>query len=205
MKKIITVLFVFLITPFYVHAAGTTDAKLLKEKLAKFSQINAEFSQVVTSPEGKVLNESWGELTISRPGKFRWQVLTPEEELIVSDGKTMWLYSPFIEQVTLINLSDAIEGTPFVLLSGATDKQWDNYSVKKEDNKFTINNRDPQVHDNTFIFEFSDAGNISKFAVIEEQGQQSEFRLSHKPLKAPLDIAFFDFKIPAGVDIDDQR
>ena len=91
------------------------------------------------------------------------------------------------------------------MLSGATDKQWDNYSVKKEDNKFTINNRYPQVHDNTFIFEFSDAGNISKFAVIEEQGQQSEFTLSHKPLKTPLEVAFFDFKIPAGVDIDDQR
>ncbi|MFT6987328.1 MAG: outer membrane lipoprotein carrier protein [Psychromonas sp.] len=205
MKKCITLLFVFIITPFYAHAMATTDAGLLKEKLAKFSQINAEFSQVVTSPEGNLLNESWGKLTISRPGKFRWQVITPEEELIVSDGKTMWLYSPFIEQVTLVNLSDAIEGTPFVLLSGATEKQWDNYTVKMKDNKFTIKNADHQLHDNTFIFEFNDADNISKFTVIEEQGQQSEFKLSHKSLTAPLKADFFDFQIPVGVDIDDQR
>lgn len=205
MKKMFTVLFVFLITPFYLHAAETTDAGVLKEKLAKFTQINAEFSQVVTSPEGKILNESWGTLTISRPGKFRWQVITPEEELIVSNGKTMWLYSPFIEQVTLVNLSDAIEGTPFVLLSGANEKQWDHYLVKKEDNKFTIKNSEPQEHNSTFIFEFNGAGNVSKFAVVEEQGQQSEFTLSHKPLVTPLEKTFFDFKIPAGVDIDDQR
>ena len=205
MKKIISVLFIFLITPFCVQANGTTDAALLKEKLAKFSQINAEFSQVVTSQEGNVLNESWGKLTISRPGKFRWQVITPEEELIVSDGKTMWLYSPFIEQVTLINLSDAIEGTPFVLLSGANENQWANYLVKKENNQFTVKGADAQVQDSTFIFEFNDAGNISKFVVIEEQGQHSEFKLSHKPLTENLTAGYFDFQIPAGVEIDDQR
>jgi outer membrane lipoprotein carrier protein len=205
MKKFISLLFVFLITPLYVQADGQTDAALLKEKLSLFSQINADFSQVVTSPEGKVLNESWGKLMISRPGKFRWQVITPEEELIVSDGKTMWLYSPFIEQVTLINLSDAIEGTPFVLLSGASEKQWATYSVKKEDNKFTVKNADLRLQGNTFIFEFNRADNISKFVVIEEQGQQSEFKLSHKPRTTTLDSSFFDFKIPLGVEIDDQR
>lgn len=205
MKKIIFAVLLLLTMPFYAAASAATDVGLLKEKLARFKQINAEFTQVVTSPEGKVLNESWGKLTISRPGKFRWQVVKPEEELITSDGKTMWLYSPFIEQVTLINLSDAIEGTPFVLLSGANQQQWQNYLVTRNNNKFTVKRADSKTHDNSFVFEFNDAGNISKFVVVEEQGQRSEFKLSHKPLIEKFAADYFNFTIPAGVEIDDQR
>ena len=205
MKKILLVTLLFLINPLYAAASGASDADLLKEKLAKFKQINAEFSQVVSNPDGEVLNESQGLLTISRPGKFRWEVITPEEELIVSDGDTMWLYSPFIEQVTLINLSDAIEGTPFVLLSGANELQWQNYQVSRDENRFTIKDSDPQLHNNSFVFEFNKAGNIDKFVVIEEQGQRSEFKLTHKPLAQKITPDYFSFQIPAGVEIDDQR
>lgn len=203
MKKTLLVTLLFLINT--VHAAVLTDADLLKEKLAKFKQINAAFYQVVTNPEGEVLNESQGQLTISRPGKFRWQVNTPEEELIVSDGETMWLYSPFIEQVTLINLSDAIAGTPFVLLSGANEQQWQNYLVSRDNNRFTIKGVDSQEEHNRFIFEFNKAGNIDKFVVIEELGQRSEFTLTHQPLAQKMAADYFSFKIPADVEIDDQR
>lgn len=205
MKKFILIALLCLITPLYALASDTTDAKLLQEKLAKFSQVNAEFSQIVTNPEGEVLNKSQGKMTISRPGKFRWEVLSPEEELIVSDGKTIWLYSPFIEQVTLLNLSDAVADTPFVLLSGANEKQWQNYSVSRNNNQFTVKDSDPQLNSNTFVFEFNGAGNISKFVVIEEQGQRSEFKLTHKPLTEKLAAGYFNFQIPEGVEIDDQR
>lgn len=205
MKKITALLFMLLIMPLSAVAAITGDALLLKEKLAQFELMNADFAQRVSSPEGKILNESWGQLTILRPGKFRWQVIMPEEELIISDGLTMWFYSPFIEQVTLINLKDAIAGTPFILLSGANEKQWENYLVIKENNQFKVTAPNDDTQNSTFIFKFDKQNNISQFAVIEEQGQRSEFTLSHKPLTAELDKNFFHFSIPEGVEIDDQR
>jgi outer membrane lipoprotein carrier protein len=182
-----------------------TDVELLKQKLAKFDVINAEFSQHVTSAEGKILNDSWGHLSVSRPGKFRWEVITPEEELIVSDGQTMWLYSPFIEQVTLISLTEAIEGTPFILLSGANDEQWSNYQVNKTGNQFIVSDKLDQSQDRSFIFEFNSLGNVSKFIVLEELGQRSEFKLSHQPLTASIDANYFTFEVPEGVEVDDQR
>lgn len=205
MKKIISLCFLILIMPLSAIAAITGDALLLKEKLEQFELMNADFAQRVTSSEGKILNESWGELTISRPGKFRWQVLKPEPELIVSDGVTMWFYSPFIEQVTLINLQDTIAGTPFILLSGAKEEEWKNYHVVKENNQFKVTAPDNSAQNNTIIFEFDSQNDISKFIVIEEQGQQSEFLLSHKPLTETPDSNLFHFTIPEGVEIDDQR
>lgn len=180
------------------------EAKALKDKLAVFEHINATFKQTVTSSEGKLLNESTGELTISRPGKFYWQVKTPEEEFIISDAKTIWYYSPFIEQVTLINFSDAVTGTPFALLAGADETQWKNYVVTQNNNQFMVTNP-KQVQMTTFVFEFDKTGNVSKFTVLEEQGQHSEFTLTHKTVDETPNATLFNFEVPAGVEVDDQR
>lgn len=205
MKKIIIAVLILLITPLYAVSATQSDADLLKDKLAQFKQINAEFSQVVTNADGKILNKSQGILAISRPGKFRWEVLTPEEDLIVSDGVTMWMYNPFIEQVSLMNLSDAIAGTPFVLLSGATQEQWNKYLVKKQGEQFTIKTKDASASQNSFIFEFDNTGKISRFEVIEAQGQRSDFTLKYPQQMKKISADYFTFTIPEGVEIDDQR
>ena len=193
-------LFVFTLS---AHALSN-EASTLKEKLSAFDQVNATFVQVVSSDEGKVLNESTGEMTILRPGKFHWQIETPEEELIVSDGETIWYYSPFIEQVTLINFADAINDTPFALIAGASDEQWQHYIVKQQGNQFTVTNSQ-EVQHTTFIFDFDNNNNISKFVVIEEQGQRSVFELTHKNNSSSVDESLFNFEIPAGVEVDDQR
>ena len=202
MKKIL--LSMCLLTLSFSAVAINKEAQQLKDKLAVFEQVNASFVQRVTSKEGKLLNESSGEMFISRPGKFHWKIEQPEEELIVSNGKTIWYYSPFIEQVTLINFTETISGTPFALLAGANDKQWANYVVTKKGEQFTVTNP-KQVQATTFIFEFDKIGNINKFVVIEEQGQRSEFLLTHKKMAKPLKDALFEFIVPKGVEVDDQR
>jgi len=202
MKKVLLSL-CLLFSTLSAHALSD-DALQLKDKLAVFKQINANFLQRVSNAQGKLLNESRGEMTILRPGKFHWQVQMPEEELIVSDGKTIWYYSPFIEQVTLINFSDAITNTPFALLAGASDEQWENYTVRQQEQQFIVSNANA-AQSTTFIFEFDSSDNISKFVVIEALGQRSEFLLTHINEQKVVTDALFDFQIPADVEVDDQR
>ena len=206
MKKALLLLPVSLYLLLFSFSAQaiSLEATQLKDKLAVFDQMHAQFVQRVLSSEGKLLNESSGEMTVSRPGKFHWQIETPEEELIVSDGKTIWYYSPFIEQVTLINFADAINDTPFALIAGADEKQWQNYIVKQQGNKFTVTNP-TQVQPTTFMFEFDNKNNINKFVVVEEQGQRSEFTLTHQAMPKDFSETLFDFQIPANVEVDDQR
>ena len=35
-----------------------------------------------------------GRVVFAKPGKMRWTYTRPEESLVVSDGTTLWLYSP---------------------------------------------------------------------------------------------------------------
>ncbi|TEW54955.1 outer membrane lipoprotein chaperone LolA [Psychromonas sp. RZ22] len=185
--------------------SAQTDSELLQQKLSKVTTINADFSQQVINPEGALIQESWGQLTIARPGNFHWQVTKPDQELIVSNGKDMWLYSPFIEQVTIMNFSDAIAGTPFALLSGADKSEWAHFNVRKQGDRFIVKNIENKQSSNTFTFIFDKNNNVSEFIVEEEQGQKSIFKLSNNRTDVKLAKDFFEFKIPKGIEIDDQR
>ncbi|WP_028869921.1 outer membrane lipoprotein chaperone LolA [Psychromonas arctica] len=204
MKKILFIT-VCLISSMFQFASAQTDSELLQQKLAKFTTIDADFVQQVINPKGEVIQKSWGTLAIARPGNFHWQVTQPDEELIVSNGQDMWLYSPFIEQVTIMNFSDAIAGTPFALLSGADSAQWAQFSVVKKDHQFIVKSSAPKASTNTFIFIFNKDDNVSEFVVQESQGQKSVFTLSNNKNNSTFVKDFFEFKIPNGIEIDDQR
>lgn len=185
--------------------AAQTDSELLQSKLAKFDVIQADFKQQVINPEGKLIQESTGQLTISRPGNFYWQVQQPDEELIVSNGSNIWLYSPFIEQVTIMNFVDAIDGTPFVLLSGADASQWKNFEVIRFNNQFIVSNKNNVDNQTKFTFIFDKNDNINEFRVEESHGQVSLFKLTPNQKSKNLSSDLFEFKIPEGIEIDDQR
>ncbi|WP_094751918.1 outer membrane lipoprotein chaperone LolA [Psychromonas sp. CD1] len=203
MKKVILMLLTLLFLN--VAQAQENDSQILQDKLAKLKVINANFSQVVRNAQGDILNKSIGTLTVSRPGKFIWHVTSPDEQMIVSNGTTMWIYDPFIEQVTLLNFNDTITDTPFVLLTGNAKKQWKHYKVSQKNNQFTLISTRELDSKGRFIFEFSDQGDMSKFIIIDEQGQRSEFTLTSFALRAPLNDKMFEFIIPDNVEVDDQR
>ena len=104
----------------------------------------------------------------------------------------------------ILNFADAGAGTPFVLLSGADASQWANFTVARSGNEFTISNND-QNNNTTFTFIFDDKDNIREFRVQESQGQLSTFKLTANQKSKEISSDFFEFNIPAGVEIDDQR
>lgn len=78
------------------------------------SSISGQFSQ-----EGKAASKKVsGSFMIARPGKFRWAIEKPYEQLIVSDGSQVSLYDKDLKQVTVRPLNDALSATPVALLLG---------------------------------------------------------------------------------------
>lgn len=58
------------------------------------SPIFVEFDQKLTFAATKVTQSKNGRLWLGGEGKIRWETLEPEPELLVSDGKTYWFYTP---------------------------------------------------------------------------------------------------------------
>ncbi|MCP5277116.1 MAG: outer membrane lipoprotein chaperone LolA [Thiobacillus sp.] len=83
--------------------------------------LKAQFSQTVTDAKGRKTQEASGTLFLSRPGKFRWVYTKPYAQLIVGDGRKLWIYDEDLDQVTVRKLDQAIGESPAALLAGSND------------------------------------------------------------------------------------
>src|SRR5689334_24097239 len=69
------------------HAAQAATLERLRTFVHQTQTARASFTQVVTDRNGRVKQEASGEFAISRPGKFRWSVAKPYQQLLVGDGE----------------------------------------------------------------------------------------------------------------------
>lgn len=190
---------------FMDNAVAQSAAMQLKDKLAKFDAMKSDFTQKIISSNGSLLKQGKGTLIISRPGKVIWEASAPDKEKIVSNGKTVWFYTPFVEQVSIMNYTKAIKGSPFMLLAGANAKTWSQYIVLKENNKFTIKDKKRSSNKNIYIVTFDKTDNIKEFSRIEPSGQRSSYIFNVDTSYTKPSSKLFNFKIPKGVEVDDQR
>ena len=102
---------------------GLTAEELLKNFMSEAKTLTANFSQVVIDEEGNLDDtaSSAGIFLLERPGKFRWQVATPNELIILADGKNLWNYDVELEQATVKPIDKTLTSTPAMLLSGESD------------------------------------------------------------------------------------
>ncbi|MGP8304634.1 outer membrane lipoprotein chaperone LolA [Vibrio sp. YIC-376] len=207
MKKLFSAkLFSALVLSFSLFSAANAASPKaeLSKRLSMNEGFSATFSQQVISPEGETVMEGEGTVEIARPSLFRWSTTLPDENLLVSDGKTLWYYSPFIEQVSIYWQEQAAEQTPFVLLTRNRASDWENYQVSQKGNEFTLV---PTAVDSTqgrFQINIDAKGIVKGFNVIEQDGQKGLFKFSNVKLGKPK-ANRFTFTIPKGVEVDDQR
>lgn len=85
--------------------------------------LKAQFTQTVFDRNGRKTQEASGSLFFSRPGKFRWVYQKPYAQIIVGDGKKLWIYDEDLDQVTVRKLDRAIGESPAALLAGSNDME----------------------------------------------------------------------------------
>ncbi len=74
-----------------------TNAQLVEEVKATYSvaeSLRADFVQVVTTAGFGVGEKQRGRLVLMRPKKMRWEFKAPNPKSFVTDGETMWIWSP---------------------------------------------------------------------------------------------------------------
>jgi len=80
--------------------------------------LSARFHQISSLRSSKGKDESNGLLFMKKPGRMRWEYKKPEARLIVSDGKTLYLYTPADRQVMVQEATQAFNSPAVNLLSG---------------------------------------------------------------------------------------
>jgi outer membrane lipoprotein carrier protein len=175
--------------------------------LAKIEFFSAEFNQQIFDQAGNKLQQGSGLLAVSKPNLVNWQTIMPDESLIVSDGKNLWFYDPFVEQVSVYSLESAIANTPILLITSNDEQLWQDYSVNQlTDNRYLISANNQNARVKSLELSFVQKLNhleLAAFNILDATGQLSVITLTHQD-KAPK-ASLFTFSVPEGVYLDDQR
>ena len=193
-----------------VSLAGETEAvqqddkAQLRQLVAKITSFEAQFTQQVKDVDGKVLMEGQGQVMLAQPALIRWHAVTPDENMMVSDGKTLWVHNVDLEQVTIIDAKNAIDSTPFALLTSADDGLWQDYQVVKQGDEYQIKPHQPKGQVKQLNVKLADH-QFTQLTIVDVSGQQSMFTFSEAKHNHNLASKWFTFVLPAGVEVDDQR
>jgi len=193
-----------LLTLFLSSAAWADAASELQQRLSKVNVLSADYAQTVSSSDGKNVQQGSGTLKIKRPNLFRMDNKTPQENQIISDGKTLWFYDPFVEQVTANWVKDAVNNTPFVLLTSDDSSHWAQYNVEQKADTFALKPKAKQSNIKQFDIRIDSEGVLRNFSTIEKDGQTNLYILRNIT-NQPLADGVFKFSVPKGVELDDQR
>lgn len=188
----------------FAHADDEAAVKRLTQLLNQAQTITARFSQLSLDGSGTQLQETAGELALKRPGLFRWHTDEPMEQLLVSDGKQVWLYDPDLEQVTIQSLDQRLTHTPALLLSGDVSQIRENFEITfKEGGSVVDFILKPKSKDTLFDslrLSFRN-GVLNDMQLIDSIGQRTNILFMSVKMNEPLDYKQFSFEIPEGADV----
>lgn len=100
-----------------IPVQASTAEQQLQDFFDDMRTLTAQFDQQVKDADGALIQHSQGQLWLQRPGRFRWDYVLPYRQLIVGDGKQVWIYDEDLEQVTVRAFDASMGQTPALLLS----------------------------------------------------------------------------------------
>lgn len=204
-------LFSLLLVPAFLvpAAASATEDGLGADELAglleSYQSYQADFIQIVVNQNGNNVQDTRGSLKAKRPGMFYWETSAPLSQFIVSNGDTVEVYDPDLEQVTIHNLDDRVQSTPALLLSGQVDNLEQTYRVTGRqigDNtlEFTLEPRSPDSLFTSLRLTFF-KGELQEMRMQDSLGQVSILSFDDIRLNEPVAASAFTLEYPEGVDI----
>ena len=108
-----------------VSAPGAAAAQELDQVVAgieatygKINDLRAEFTQVAHNRSLGQDIKAQGVVYFKKGGKMRWEYTSPSPQQIVSDGTSLWVYTPELNQVNKGNAPKALAGPAGSFLAG---------------------------------------------------------------------------------------
>lgn len=179
----------------------------LQRHYRETSSFEAKFKEQIASVGG-ARHEREGTIKYRRPGRLRWDFAPPQNETIVADGTTLYVYQPDLSQVIEAPLERAFRtSATAALLLGMGNLE--------RDFAASLPNPPPAgnlVHlmltaraDGTRIALGLDPAtyNVVTIALTDQLGNVTSLAFSDLRTNISLDQTLFTFRVPEGADVVD--
>ena len=108
-----------LLVPAIAHAQSLDEVvNGVESTYGKITDLRAEFTQTARNKSLGQDIKAEGVVALKKGGKMRWDYKSPAPQQIVSDGTSLWVYTPELNQVNKGNAPKALAGPAGSFLSG---------------------------------------------------------------------------------------
>ena len=203
------ILFTLLALPGTLFAETSEQQALdaIQRQYEKVSTFEADFTQ---RSYVKMMNQTQsvkGTVKIKKPGKMKWVYGAPDTQILISDGKNLWLYVPEEEQATKVPVESIYSSnTPALFLAGKgkLTRSFNVESVSQENQNILVT-LVPKNEDQGLarLILHADKKNyqITGSTVYDKLGNKTEIRFSRIRINREIPEEQFQLKTPPGVEI----
>lgn len=179
-----------------------------REDLAAFATglrgLDGQFNQDVFDPQGRRKESSSGRVALSAPHLFRWEYRQPYAQLVLADGKTVWVYDPDLKQASRRPQGAEEASSPLAVLLDPARLDRD-FIVKEAGDADGLSWLSIQPRSAEAGFRSARLGflrnQLLRMEYEDALGQRTEIRFSGWKRNPAFAAGTFVFTPPAGVDV----
>lgn len=183
----------------------------LQQKYSRMQGLAADFVQVYAGADGRIIREA-GHLLLKRPRKARWEYVSPERKLFVSDGKKVFFYVYGEKNATSSSIKETADPQiPFVFLLGRGNlrRDFSRIEIAAAEPAVGAGNqvlrlfpkRAPEEFKQLLVEVSTASFEVRRMVIFERSGARMEFLLSNVRENFIAPDNQFQFEAPPGVTI----
>jgi outer membrane lipoprotein carrier protein len=180
--------------------AADSPAMQLSMLLRNINSMQGAFLQTSYNAQGKTVKNIVGIMAMQRPNKFRWDISQPRAQLVVADGKKIWVYNPALKQVTVDSLEKNLANTPALLLNATAARITSYFRVAKQGEWYFLQAKSNKVMFEKIYFRF-EGKKLVEMRLQDSLGQQAILQFNDLKINVPLNQNLFRFSPPKDVDV----
>ncbi len=181
-----------------------TPATELAGLLEPVQRLNAQFTQTVLGARHELLQSAEGYLRLARPQQFKWVLLAPYPQTIVTSGDRVYIYDPDLNQVQVRPLDEALRGTPAMILLGTAADIESRFAVSHalidDSDAFVLVPKDPDALYTEIRMAFA-ARRMTRIEIVDSLGQLTEVNFHNVEINAAQAPDEFQFVVPSDADL----
>lgn len=162
------------------------------------------FTQSTQSSRGQPAPAQSGTFAFERPGKFRWAVEKPYEQLVLSDGKRLYQYDPDLAQVSVRSVGAAIGNAPAQVLfgQGSLEQSFEIEPLAAKEGLQWLRATPRSAEAGFSYMDMGFDGNLPmRIDILDAFGQTTRVEFTTIVPNPSIPSGQFTFVAPAGVDV----
>lgn len=192
---------------------GTTTAAAVQAHYESVRDIDSRFTQTTRSVAlgtGAAASSTatTGRVLFAKPGKMRWAYETPAPSLVISDGKTLWIYDPASKEAQRFSVSAGyLTGAALSFLLGegdlVTEFEVSAKSCEGAQVELRLLPRGDSTYESLLLTVVRTSGQVLKTSIVDLFGNVTIVAFAKTRTNTDPAASMFEFEPPDGAQVID--